>query len=440
MFPSNIVSEIVGKNLIFRERNKKIYLKRKIPQILKDRLIFEKDRIRRLKEHYIYDYEEAFKTAQSEIKDLTEEEFEYLKDERYSDWIYIDGKVIFHRAFMRNIINVNMDLKSRFLNPKVDDYGYLDNTIKKTIEEGQVKFFIQAKTTLKLNKEFTRKDQKVKAHLPIPRSADQMKNIKILKTSHQAKFISRENHPQRTIYFEEYVKEDEEFSVEYSYESHIKYKNPSANMVASQQATFHTGEEGPHIRFTPYLKELTAMIIGDESNPLLKARRIYDYITQNVRYSFVRQYAAITNIGEYGAYNLKGDCGVQALLFINLCRIAKVPARWQSGLIIEPKFIGCHDWAEFYVDPYGWLPVDLSYGGTAYRKNSQLRLDYFFGNLDPFRMIANSEFHYGIYPEKNHLRYDPYDNQEGELEYEDRPILRHEFDVIKEIIEVREID
>ena len=36
-----------------------LYMTRNIPQMLKDRLSFEKDRIRRFKEDYTYSYDEA---------------------------------------------------------------------------------------------------------------------------------------------------------------------------------------------------------------------------------------------------------------------------------------------------------------------------------------------------------------------------------------------
>ena len=58
----------------------------------------------------------------------------------------------------------------------------------------------------------------------------------------------------------------------------------------------------------------------------------------------MREYFTISNISEYAATNLKGDCGVQAILFITLCRIAGIPAKWQSGLyvshIIQAVMIG----------------------------------------------------------------------------------------------------
>ena len=52
----------------------------------------------------------------------------------------------------------------------------------------------------------------------------------------------------------------------------------------------------------------------------------------------MREYFTISNISEYAATNLKGDCGVQAILFITLCRIAGIPAKWQSGLYVSTLY------------------------------------------------------------------------------------------------------
>ena len=108
-------------------------------------------------------------------------------------------------------------------------------------------------------------------------------------------------------------------------------------------------------------------------------------------------------------------------------------------MYVTPYSVGPHDWAQFYIEPYGWLFADLSFGGSAYRAKNERRWNFYFGNLDPFRMIANSEFHYDLLPQKQFLRSDPYDNQVGEVEYLDKGLSRNEFDVIMDIIDVHEI-
>ena len=55
---------------------------------------------------------------------------------------------------------------------------------------------------------------------------------------------------------------------------------------------------------------------------------------------------------------------MQAMLFITMCRCAGVPARWQSGWETKPVGSSQHDWAEFYVEPWGWLPYH--FGGWVY--------------------------------------------------------------------------
>ena len=94
----------------------------------------------------------------------------------------------------------------------------------------------------------------------------------------------------------------------------------------------------------------------------------------------------------------------------------------------------------FYVDPYGWVFADPSFGGSAYRSGNKERHDFYFGNLDPFRMAANSVFQGALVPEKKFLRIDPYDNQKGEAEYADRGLMWNECDNEWEIVECRKVD
>ena len=138
----------------------------------------------------------------------------------------------------------------------------------------------------------------------------------------------------------------------------------------------------------------------------------------------MREYFTIECIPEYCAINLKGDCGVQALLFITLCRMSGIPARWQSGLYATKYYTGCHDWAQFYVAPYG----------------DKERWNYYFGNLDIFRMPANSEIQKEFMPEKKWLRIDPIDNQRGEFEYEDHGLRFSQVDVSQELISMEDIE
>ena len=73
----------------------------------------------------------------------------------------------------------------------------------------------------------------------------------------------------------------------------------------SEQPDFEIQELLPHIQFTPFLRSLAADIIGEETNPLEKARRIYDYITTTIKYSYMKEYFMLQCIPEYCAVNRK---------------------------------------------------------------------------------------------------------------------------------------
>jgi len=416
-------------------------LEKQIPQAMRKRLELEKEIITTIKGEYLYSFDQAFKKMQDNIKDFTEEELVELQEQSQADWILVDGNVKFNESFYESLILTRSDLKARLINKSESndekDQFLIDN-IKDMKQHGEASYFIHLKTSVKVKKESARIGKKIIVHMPIPINCQQSE-IKIIKTTPEATFIAPENYPQRTAYFETELMENQEFSVEYSYESHLKFFNPESSMVDINQPTFNTEELEPHIMFTPYIKELTKEIIREETNPLIKARKIYDYITQNIKYSYMRAYSTIVNIPEYAALNLKGDCGVQGLLFITLCRCAGIPAKWQSGLAVTPYNVGPHDWAQFYIEPFGWMYADPSFGGGALRNKNTEKWNFYFGNLDPFRMVANSEFQYEFNPPKKYLRFDPYDNQVGECEYEDRGLRREEYKVNYQLVDMHRI-
>ena len=106
---------------------------------------------------------------------------------------------------------------------------------------------------------------------------------------------------------------------------------------------------------------------------------------------------------------------------------------------VEPGFCGAHDWAQFYAAPYGWLYADPSFGVGAVRENNEERRLHYFGNLDTFRMVANTQFQGDFDVPKDHWRADPYDNQVGEMETEDRGLRYEEFLRTKEVLEYTEL-
>lgn len=414
-----------------------LWLTRDIPEQQKAKLRLERHILSILPREYTINYEDALAQVQEVIHNFTKEEFAQLKDQGKIDWMYVNGEVRYFRRFLSTLLKVNPDLKQRaqIKDEQKNEIDQLEeDALHKVIEEiknsHKVTYHFNIRAAVKI-KEESFQPGFIRVHLPLPIPCQQISNIRIINTSSALHTIAAQDAKQRTICFETNLEKNAEFFVEYEYDNTVTYletKESEVTYFDINEFTQDLGEQLPHIRFTPYLKALTNEIIQDCKNPLAKARKIYDYVTRQIEYSFMREYITIENITEYAALGKKGDCGVQALLFITLCRIAGIPARWQSGLYATPYTAGSHDWAQFYIAPYGWLFADCSFGGSAYRKKDEERRSFYFGNLDPFRMVANREFQQEFIPAKSYLRADPYDNQRGEIEYQDRGLRYDEFE------------
>lgn len=434
------------------ERAKKLIdmrLEKDIPEVLKKRLTLEKWILKRIPLEYVYTEEEAFHKLEETLEGITKEEMEQLRDEGAIEWLFVKGQVRYKDDFVENLLKTRTELWPRLRDPlrvegRIKGSELLDQTVAAMKEKGGLAYRMHIRTSLWVKKEFERPGEFIRVHLPIPMEQGQARHVKLLGTSMEPVFVAAPDYPQRTVCMETKLEPGQEFWAEYVFENHTPYNRLEEDKVSEEQADSslkpYLEEQLPHIRFTPYMRALTAQVIGEEKNPLKRARKIYDYITTHVMYSFVRQYATIDSLPEYMATGLKGDCGIYALLFITMCRIAGVPAKWQSGLYATPLDIGCHDWAQFYIGPYGWLYADCSFGGAAWREGKTERWDFYFGNLDPFRVPTCSEFQHEFMPPKAFLREDPYDNQSGEAEYGDKGLINGlEYQTKKEMIGIDEI-
>jgi len=176
----------------------------------------------------------------------------------------------------------------------------------------------------------------------------------------------------------------------------------------------YTSEREMHVRFTPRIKELARQLVGNEQNPLLKVKRIYEWINL-FPWASAREYSTLDNIPEYVLDNKHGDCGQVSLLFITLARYCGIPAKFQSGFMMHPGADNMHDWAQVYFEGVGWVPVDQSFG--LFPSDNEDEKYFFMAGIDSYRMIVNDDFSSSLFPKKKYPRSETVDFQRGEVEW-----------------------
>lgn len=133
------------------------------------------------------------------------------------------------------------------------------------------------------------------------------------------------------------------------------------------------------------IAELSAQETHGIQEPLAKARAIYDYVIATMRYD--KSGTGWGNGDAIWACTAKrGNCTDFHSLFIGMMRAAGMPARFEIGFSLPEDqhagtIAGYHCWAEFYVAPYGWIPVDAS---EAWKHPD--KKNYFFGAHDDNRV------------------------------------------------------
>ncbi|MFH0733613.1 MAG: transglutaminase-like domain-containing protein [bacterium] len=111
-------------------------------------------------------------------------------------------------------------------------------------------------------------------------------------------------------------------------------------------------------------------IAGIGNNIIPKVKNIFSWVRNNMLYVYPPEKRGVLEAFE----KLKGDCGQYSALFVTLCRCIGVPARQQSGLVIQKdNTFGYHVWSEIYVPKFGWIPMDATYpDGFGHLTNNRI--------------------------------------------------------------------
>lgn len=141
-----------------------------------------------------------------------------------------------------------------------------------------------------------------------------------------------------------------------------------------------TGNRGDYVQTdNSYICNLGNQL-WDESDGIIDyARHCYEYVAKNFRY-INGSFRTLSQILQEGG----GECGDFSTLVVNLLRYKGIPSRHILCLRLDG---GYHVWCDFYVEGFGWIPLDATY------KNSNPRGNY-FGVYDGACVVVAKDFCY----------------------------------------------
>ena len=411
-----------------------------LPDSARQALLWQRDWMHRVRIDYKYTQKDILDQLQKRVANFKKNEFKkWLREGRF-DTRTIDGKTYFQYASVSNLFKRYKDLQKREIPPKErapyeqafwKNYAAMIIAHQESPDRQVLPQDYKITMTLSVKPNAVPAGDTIRCWLPYPRSYPFQTDVHFLNASSKPLWIDRADSPIRSIYFEQPAVKDSStvFQVAYTYRMYSVVMEPDPAKILPYNpkdpaVQVYTKEQRPHVVFTPELQTLAHKIVGAETNPLKQAQKIYRWIAKNIVYSYANEYSTIPNISMYTYRHRYGDCGQEALLFITLARILGIPARWQSGWYIFPHEENIHDWAEAYFEPYGWIPVEpymgiwiSRYAATYTLEQKEALLNFYFGNLDHFRLIFNSNHGQKLFPPKKYFRSDNVDFQRGEVEW-----------------------
>ena len=430
-----------------------------LPAAERKQLEFDLDRLARIKLDFSYTKDALFAELKKSVKGLTAGEYEQWVREARFDSREIDGKRYFMSSSVSNLFFRYPELNARRLPPKnnadVEKHHWETCVAIQKAAMAEKKTYVlpkrfQATMTVTAEADAAAAGETIRAWIPIPREYPFQTGFELVSASPAVKRLDDRHSPIRAAYFEQRAVKGRptEFKLSYDYTAHGVWFDLKPEDVrpcdANDAALREFTREAPHIQFTPEIRTLSQQIAGNETNPCVKAKKFYDWIADNIKYSYAIEYSTIRNISDYCRSHGYGDCGQEALLFMTLCRLNGIPARWQSGWNTFPGAKSIHDWTEIYLAPYGWVPVDPYMGIYATRYATTLKpeqrrqiRDFYFGGLDQYRMIANADHNQVLNPSKQTMRSDDVDFQRGELETAGHNIYFNEYSYKLDLKEVK---
>jgi transglutaminase-like putative cysteine protease len=413
---TEIAQELTSTNLSFQARQD---------------LLFQSDRMKRMRLDFDKTREQVFQEVRTIAPVITEEQFTDWEKAGAVEFLDIDGTRWYFDRAADNLFLINPEaraLKAKLHPDAVPQQLYRLQDIRSVIaNHDKTGEWLNSPQTwrvtyaLSIKPDMVPPGEIIRAWLPFPHAGDRQKSIRLISADPPQFILSDSNVALASVYLEKPALSNQPtvFKIVFECTCDAFYQpiDPTRVVPVSTNdpalAPF-MGEQPPQIVFSDEIKQISREIVGSETNPYLKSRRIFQWVTQHIPWASAREYSTIECLPRYALACRHGDCGIKTMTFMTLCRFNGIPARWETGWTTDPVK-DMHDWCEIYLAPYGWMPADVTYG-LADSGNEREKW-FYLGGMDAARFFVNTDYAQPLYPAKLFSRSEIVDFQRGEVEW-----------------------
>ena len=404
-------------------------------------LAFQRERMRRIALDFDQDAAQVRERLRKQIPDITDADFVRWDEQGLLERMDIDGKRLYFNRAASNLFRLSAEARARRADPKPFVESPLESTnphhqavieaARATHQDSVLPRRLRITQALTVHADAVPAGETVSAWIPYPRAVPgQQDDIRLLSSEPAMHAIAPESAVQRTVHFEKtaVAGQPTEFSVSYDITISARHFDVDASKVVAIKVTPELApfmaQRPPHIVFTDDLKAFSKRVVGDETNPWRIAQKLFAAVDQ-IPWAGAREYSTISNISDYALHAGHADCGQQTLLLMTLLRLNGIPSRWQSGMMFADNqgvqsYWNLHDWGQLYIAPYGWMPMDVTFGrlGIAYPEPADPAVaGFYLGGLDGYRVAFNDDYSRPLVPAKRFARSETVDLQRGEAEW-----------------------
>jgi len=397
-------------------------------------LEFQRERMRRILLDFTLSEDAVKAKLRESIPDLSDAEFAAWKTAGLFETQIVDGRTLYFHLAPSNLFRLSEQARQRrkIQKPFNDSplqvaHPHHREVIAAAQASGRADRLaprrVRVTQSLTVHADAVPAGKLVRAWIPYPRAiAGQQEDIRFVASEPKAHTIAPEEVLQRTAFMEKVAKAGAptKFSITYDLTIYAQHHAIDADKIVPATITAElapfVAERPPHIVFTQDLRVFSRQVVGDERNPWRIAQKLYAAVDQ-IPWAGAREYSTLTNISDYSLHAGHADCGQQTLLLMTLLRLNGIPSRWQSGMIFsDGEYNDLHDWGWLYIAPYGWLPMDVTFGHLD--SADQAVANFYLGGLDAYRIAFNDDYSAEFVPAKKFFRSEPVDLQRGEAEWD----------------------